>query len=509
MKWLDLRSLSIVMLALAMPTLVCQFPVIGQTTCQADDGPPAAQNDAAKPPADNAAPAEAPPQPMSREVFNQLLGQKEYAQALTRLEAMIDNRANANETFSMAMMLSVTLGRETSAQAKEILHAIVDRSRAKETWDTSTAVGVAYAVDGLINRDETLTADDKLAMLDWLKTKLPADDPRLAMVDRMTLYRRVTLLSSVGRQDEAGQELDKIVDDARAKLDPNDGRSINTFVDAVGTYQSLAGQLFPDRVAAVVDEATKLTAAAIEREDANLPIYTAYFKLRLANASAASRNAPVAAAEILDDLEAKLKTAEESLDEAGARAIATYGRSISSLRSRIESALKIEKMIGTEAPEIDAEHFVAQDPVTMADLRGKVVLIDFWAVWCGPCIMTFPHLIEWHEKYSDRGLVILGATRFYNYKWDEDADRAVRSGDVSPEDELAMLKNFRQLHKLRHGFFTTPETSDYQKKFGVTGIPHAVLIDKSGKISLVRIGSGEANARDIEAKIQELLDAES
>lgn len=505
MKWLDPRSLSIALL-----TLACQFSTSGHLPCQADDGPPPAQATGAPPQAaDEAAPAETAPQPMSRDVFNQLLRQKEFAQVLTRLEAMIDNRANANETFSMAMMLSATLGRETSDQAKQLLHAIVDRSRAKETWDTSTAIGVAYAVDGLINRDETLTADDKLAMLDWLKTKLPADEPRLTTVDRMMLFRRIGLLSSVGRQDEAGQELDRIVDAARAKLDPNDGQSINAFVDAVGIYRSLAGQMSPDRVATVVDEAMKLTAAAIERDEADLPIYTAYINLRLATASSEARNNPVAAAEILDDLDAKLKTAEESLDAAGARSIAAYARSIPSLRSRIESALKIEKMIGTAAPEIDAEHFVAQDPVTMADLRGKVVLIDFWAVWCGPCIMTFPHLIEWHEKYSDRGLVILGATRFYNYKWDEDAGRAVRSNDASKEDELVMLENFRQLHKLHHGFFITPETSDYQKTFGVTGIPHAVLIDKSGKISLVRIGSGDANARDIEAKIQELLDAES
>ncbi|HBJ39058.1 MAG TPA: hypothetical protein DDZ51_30795 [Planctomycetaceae bacterium] len=500
MKWLLPRSISIALL-----TLCCQFPGSGHSFCRADDDAAPAKDDA---PAD-APPAQQAPQPMSREVFNQLLRQKEYAQVLTRLEAMIDDQANSNETFSMSMMLSATLGRETSDEAKQVLHAIVDRSRAKESWDTSTAVGVAYAVDGLVNRDESLTTDDKLAMLDWLKTKLPADEPRLAMVDRTMLFRRIALLNSAGRQDQAGQELDKIVDQARAKLDPNNGPSINAFVDAVSAYQSLAGQMFPDRVAVVVDEAMKLTAQALERENADLPIYTAYFKLRLAKASSASRNDPVAASAIIDDLDAKLKTADESLDEAGARAIAVYGRSISSLRSRIEAALKIEKMIGTEAAEIDAQHFVAQDAVKMADLRGKVVLIDFWAVWCGPCIMTFPHLIDWQEKYSDRGLVILGATRFYNYKWDDEAGRAVRGEDVSNEDELVMLEKFRELHKLQHGFFITPENSDYQKTFGVTGIPHAVLIDKSGKIALVRIGSGEANARDIEAKIKELLDAES
>lgn len=493
MSWLDLRSCWIVSawLALACASL---FPATGR----ADDGPQVAQPQAAD---------DAPP-PLSRDVFTQLLNQKEYAQILTRLEAMIDNQVSPNETFSMSMMLSANLSREPSDQAKEILHAIVDRSRLKESWDASTAVGVAYAVYGLLDRDASLSADDKLAMLDWMKQRLPAADPRMAMVDRMNLFRRVSLLSSVGRQDEAAKELDSMVDQARAKLDPNDGRSINQFVDAVTNYQSMASSLFPEQVAAVTEEAMKLTDQAIARQDADLATYTAYFKLRLATASSASRNDPVAAAAILDDLDQKLATANESLDEAGARSIATYGRSISSLRSRIEAALKIEQMIGTEAPEIDAEHFVAQDPVTMADLRGKVVLIDFWAVWCGPCIATFPHLIDWHEKYADRGLVILGATRFYNYTWDEGTGRAVRSDQVTPEAELAMLENFREAYKLRHGFFVTSSESDYQKKFNVTGIPHAVVLDKQGKISMVRIGSGEANARDIEARIEALLESD-
>jgi hypothetical protein len=68
-----------------------------------------------------------------------------------------------------------------------------------------------------------------------------------------------------------------------------------------------------------------------------------------------------------------------------------------------------------------------------------------------------------------------------------------------------MLEKFRESHGLKHPFFVTPAQSDFQAAYGVTGIPHAVLIDKAGKIQMIRVGSGEANAKDLEAKIEELL----
>lgn len=61
------------------------------------------------------------------------------------------------------------------------------------------------------------------------------------------------------------------------------------------------------------------------------------------------------------------------------------------------------------APEIEGiSSWINSDPLTIAGLRGKVVLIDFWTYSCVNCIRTLPYLTEWHDKYAERGLVIIG-----------------------------------------------------------------------------------------------------
>ncbi len=182
-----------------------------------------------------------------------------------------------------------------------------------------------------------------------------------------------------------------------------------------------------------------------------------------------------------------------------------YLRSLASLERGIKADRQREALIGQPAAPLAVETWVNGAPLTDADLKGKVVLLDFWAVWCGPCIATFPHLREWNEKYADKGLVIIGLTRYYNFTWDEKADKAIQSQEtVRPEDEQKMLVKFAAKNDLRHRF-GIQKGSDMSDFYGVTGIPEAVVIDRAGKVRLIKVGSGDENAKAIAEMLETLI----
>ncbi len=182
-------------------------------------------------------------------------------------------------------------------------------------------------------------------------------------------------------------------------------------------------------------------------------------------------------------------------------------RSFARIEQTIEGAKKLAALVGTDAVSLKDRvgAWVNGTELSDADLKGKVVLLDFWAVWCGPCIGTFPHLREWHEKYAEKGLVIVGLTNYYNYTWDDETGRHTRSQEeVAPEAEQAMLEKFCESHKLHHRIALQTDR-ELASHYAVSGIPHVVVIDRQGKVQMIRVGSGEANANDIGGLIEKLI----
>jgi thiol-disulfide isomerase/thioredoxin len=165
-----------------------------------------------------------------------------------------------------------------------------------------------------------------------------------------------------------------------------------------------------------------------------------------------------------------------------------------SIEFQLKKRQKQYLLMGEIAPEIAVDKWISPSPMTLANLRGKVVLIDFWATWCKPCFVAFPFLTEWHQNFSKEGLVIIGLTRYYGQ---------AGGFNVDENAEFAFLQNFKQSQRLPYSLAVAKDDYNVRKYF-VSGIPTTVLIDRQGVIRYVRSGAG-GTEEEIEKNIRKLL----
>lgn len=164
--------------------------------------------------------------------------------------------------------------------------------------------------------------------------------------------------------------------------------------------------------------------------------------------------------------------------------------------ARLKKREKHYKLLGEPAPELLAvDQWFPGTQKRLANYAGKVLLLDFWATWCGPCFEAFPSLIEWHQEFNRDGFEILGVTRYYGN---------VNGSPVEPAAETTYLRQFRQIEKLPYDFVVMKDQSA-QNLYGATALPTAVLIDRKGVIRYIEAGTSSARMGQMQEMLLKLL----
>ena len=136
--------------------------------------------------------------------------------------------------------------------------------------------------------------------------------------------------------------------------------------------------------------------------------------------------------------------------------------------------------VGKRAPDFQLNTLDGQS-VSLSDLKGKPVLINFWATWCSPCVYEMPYIQQIYDEWQERGLVLL----------------AINIGESSSQ-----AAEFMQQHNLSFPVLLDRE-GNIAQKYNIRGIPTTFFIDRDGIIQDIRIGAFQ-NKEEIESSLSKL-----
>lgn len=138
-------------------------------------------------------------------------------------------------------------------------------------------------------------------------------------------------------------------------------------------------------------------------------------------------------------------------------------------------------VVGQSPPPLALSRLSGTDEVTLDGLAGRVVLLDFWATWCRPCLALMPMLDAMHGRYHGRGLSIVG---------------------LSPEPE-ALIRGHLGAHPV--AYTIARDVGGTIRAYGVRGIPMLVAIDRAGKVREVMIGIDDQSFGQLDTLVQRML----
>jgi thiol-disulfide isomerase/thioredoxin len=166
-----------------------------------------------------------------------------------------------------------------------------------------------------------------------------------------------------------------------------------------------------------------------------------------------------------------------------------------SIHKRLQKNINLLSLEGRTAPPLDLSEFIGSAPPTLGQLKGKVVVLFFWAHWCPDCKLQGPILAKLLAKHRPQGLAIVAPTQRYGY--------VAEGASATPDEELRYINRIRDTY---YGFLAdvpVPLSETNHKLYGVSSTPTLVIADRRGIVRLYH--PGRMTEDELEAQIRSLL----
>jgi thiol-disulfide isomerase/thioredoxin len=235
----------------------------------------------------------------------------------------------------------------------------------------------------------------------------------------------------------------------------------------------------PDRATAVAADVQRLAVAALGGRPVD-----ADAQLAAAISNAIEVQAQVAAArgersDAIAFLERELRTYRDT-----------------GLSKRIQKNINLLTLEGHPAPALDTSEWIGPARSSLADLKGKVVVLFFWAHWCPDCKIQGPILAALRERYQSKGLEIVAPTQRYGY--------GARGASASPDQELRYIVQVRDQYYPFLKDLPVPVSVANHQRYGVSSTPTVVILDRQGMVRLYH--PGRMTEAELDLQLRSLLD---